>query len=246
MRPRFVLALLVAFSLPGFASAEIKIEGELTVPEHKLIELTVSGANPDALILWDISPEDIADYREQGPRVLMAAEPGEYRVKVRVIDPMKKTVESARVVLTVIPKPNPDPNSKPVKPEPKKPDDKPKVDSNLVSKFKGAVKTDTDNKQFDKAQALALADVYDESATLLETLTDPAIAPKTWGDLYNKTFAVSLSKKIPRRPLLAAVRDEIENYVGKELPATALTGEMKDGYVTKYRAAATALREAVK
>jgi len=96
-----------------------------------------------------------------------------------------------------------------------------------------------------KQKAADLAMVYESSAVLVQ-LRDPAIAPKTIGDLYQKTFAASVAKSIPRRPYLSAVRDIIDIYIGAQPPEATLTDASRADFQAKFTAIAAALKEASK
>lgn len=116
------LALAALLALAGALCAELKIVGETAVPANKLVRLKAEGAPPGAAYFWDIVDEDKADPEESGARLIFAAEPGTYKVKLRAISLGKDgttQVETARVVVTVgkpAPKPDDPPGPGPVDP----------------------------------------------------------------------------------------------------------------------------------
>jgi hypothetical protein len=132
----------------------------------------------------------------------------------------------------------------PKPPEPKPPD-VPEPDLFLVARFKTALSTDIEMKQGTKAHAAALAVVFESGAALLD-LNDPAIAPKTVGELYTKQVNASVAKGVPRLPYLKNVRGVIEANTPVKNGLTELTPALKKEYQAAYRLVAAALAEAAK
>lgn len=143
---------------------------------------------------------------------------------------------------------NPIPPPKPVppKPEPPKPDPPaPAPDAALVAALKVALAKDIAASNGTKAKAADLAVVFDSGASLLD-LNDPAIAPKTVGELYTKMVLASVAKGIPRPPYLKETRGVIDANLPLLNGTTELTPALKADFQTKYRAVAAALTEASK
>lgn len=118
--PLVVPALLLL--LAGPAQAELRIQGELKLPAHRLVRLRAAGDLAGAALIWDISPEESADLEEVGSRLLFAAPPGVYRVKLRAlrVQDGKTSVETARATVVIgepVP-PGPVPPVPPVPPGP--------------------------------------------------------------------------------------------------------------------------------
>lgn len=116
---RFVLLILLLASPK--AVAELRIAGELLQPAYKLVDLKAEGAPADAAIIWDVYPEEPADIREFGGRILFTAPPGVYKIKLRSIK--GSAVETARATVTIgkaptPPEPGPTPEPKPPEPPP--------------------------------------------------------------------------------------------------------------------------------
>lgn len=119
MRRLSLLALVAAAACA--AGADLSIDGPKTVTPYKLVELTPANAPADAAVLWDVSPEDVADVREIGGRLIFTAPPGTYRVKLRTIQ--GKAVVTARATVVIgdappIPPIPPGPDPVPVPPAP--------------------------------------------------------------------------------------------------------------------------------
>lgn len=85
--------------------APLAIKGDLKVKACRLVRLELVGVPEGAAVTWDISPEEKADYEEQGARLIMTGEPGEYRVKARAWTSRdgKLTAETTRAVVTIEP-----------------------------------------------------------------------------------------------------------------------------------------------
>lgn len=138
------------------------------------------------------------------------------------------------------------PRPPPVPPDPKPPDPKPpEPDSLLVGRFRDALSVDMAMGQGTKEKASALAVVFESGAGLLD-LNDPAIAPKTVGELYTKMVNASVAKGIPRLPYLKNVRAVIEANTPVKNGTTELTPALKKEYQAAYRTVAAALAEAAK
>jgi len=139
------------------------------------------------------------------------------------------------------PKPKPDPEPKP---DPK-PDPVPDVDAALLAKFKNALAADLAAGQGTKQHAADLAVVFESGAALLD-LNDPAIAPRTVGQLTEKMVNASVAKGVPRPPYLKSVRAVVEGATPILNGQTELTPALKAEFQAKYRAVAVALGEATK
>ncbi len=137
----------------------------------------------------------------------------------------------------------PGPNPTPIPPAPV-PTPGADVDPVLLAKLAAVLLLDV-AMGADKKKAADLATVYDSGATLL-TLKDPAVAPKTFGDLYAKSFAASVAKNIPRLPYLKETRTVIDAYIGQENGMAPMTDELRDKYRAKYAVVAATLAEATK
>jgi hypothetical protein len=57
--------------------------GPSSVPRDRLVRLEVRGADPAAGLIWDVFPE--VDAEESSGRLVFAAAPGVYTVKVRAV-----------------------------------------------------------------------------------------------------------------------------------------------------------------
>lgn len=142
------------------------------------------------------------------------------------------------------PRPPPDPpGPKPVPVPVPVPPDAP--DAQLVATFKLALDQDIVANRGTKAHAADLAVVFDSGAALLD-LGDPAIAPRTVGDLYSKMVLSSVAKGIPRLPYLQSTRAVVEANTPLLNGTTAMTPEIKGQFQAAYRKVAAALTEASK
>lgn len=174
--------------------------------------------------------------------VVTASAPGRYRL-LAYSSVKDDPTEPAVVVVVIggaapVPDPKPKPDPKPVDPE------EPKVDAELLGKFRDALKADV-AAGASKAKAADLASVYEEGAALL-SLNDPAIAPKTVGDLYAKCFAASVAKDVPRLPYLSNVRGVIDATLGKREGSTEMTPILRAEFGSMFDKVAAALKEASK
>lgn len=115
-------ALLLMLLMAPLAWAELRIEGPDKVQANRIVRLKASGAADGAAYIWDVSDEDKVDAEESGGRLLFAAPPGVYRIKLRAVSLKdgKTTVETARFSVTVGPT-LPDPKPLPDDPPPPKP-----------------------------------------------------------------------------------------------------------------------------
>lgn len=113
---RKTLALAFLLCVAVFGYAELKVTGETTVAAHKMVRLTVTGAD-DAALIWDFDKEDLIDVEEEGNRLLFTGPPGTYKLKCRAVrvKDSKASVETVRVTVVIgkgVP-PKPDPDIKP-------------------------------------------------------------------------------------------------------------------------------------
>lgn len=168
--------------------------------------------------------------------VTLVVRPGDAKSEADWID---RSIRS-----NVGPQPPPKPDPEPIPPPKPKPPEPETPDAELLAKLKTAVAKDQLAGSA-KAKAADMAAVYGDVADLL-ALKDPAVAPKTVGEMYSKAFTMSVDKKIPRRPYLAAVRDVIEEYLGSADGEAPLTDELRKAFQSKYRAISVALAEASK
>lgn len=124
MRWYLSLALVLLAALPAWAEP-LRIMGPSSVPRDRLVRLEVRGADPAAGLIWDVFPE--VDAEESSGRLVFAAAPGVYTVKVRAVSTKdgKTQIESARATVTIgepIPPipvpPGPGPQPGPLPPSP--------------------------------------------------------------------------------------------------------------------------------
>lgn len=184
--------------------ADLKITGDLKLPPNRIVRLAAEGAPAGAAYIWDVDREGDCDLEEQGGRLLFAAGPGVYKVKVRsvVLKDGRTLIETARVVVT-IGEPTPPP------PPPPPPDDA------LAKTLRTAHAADADA---DKAKhAKSLAALYRNAPGVLDKAA-------TAGDLYR------ILKESAAMLLPAAAVPNTRKAVAAELaavlpatPETALT-----------------------
>lgn len=96
-------SLLLAFLLAQ-APAPLTIDGPQQVAPYRLVELRAVGNLTDCALIWDVSPEEVADTRElPGGTLLLVGPPGVYKVKLRAIRLREGnfTAETARFTLTI-------------------------------------------------------------------------------------------------------------------------------------------------
>lgn len=93
----FVLSVLSAWA----ESPTLRITGPTRTPRDKLVRLEVRGADASAGLIWDVFPEVDAD--ESPGRLVFAAPPGTYVVKLRAVSTKdgKTQIETARAQVVV-------------------------------------------------------------------------------------------------------------------------------------------------
>lgn len=107
-----VLAVAVAVA----RADGLAVVGPTTVPAHTMVRLTAAGVPQGARVIWDVCGPNGSevDDEECGGRLLFAAPPGKYRVKLRAIPADKGPVIAARAWVTVqAPEPAPGPQPPP-------------------------------------------------------------------------------------------------------------------------------------
>lgn len=117
-----VLPLILLLVADSAFAGDLKIVGETKVPAHRLVRLEASGAEPDAAILWDVIPEEVADVEERDGKLWFVAPPGQYKIKLRTIK--GKAVQTARATVTIgdgDPTPGPQPPGPGPQPPPPSP-----------------------------------------------------------------------------------------------------------------------------
>ncbi len=199
----WVAAILAVLLVGGSAWADLKITGEMKVPEHRIVRLTATGDIDGAALIWDLDREDVADVEEIGGRLLFAGPPGVYKVKLRAIRTKdgKTSAETARATVTVGSAPPVPPG--PIPPVP------PGPETPLVKDLRAAYQADLSPV---KAQHLAnLAAVYREVATKTNSAD-----LKTAGDLLT-VLRTAVASLVPADGLVA-VRKRIAAEVSASLP----------------------------
>jgi hypothetical protein len=109
-----VLAGLTALVLCGglvVAAPSVRIVGPSTALPYTLVELQAEGDLTGAAVLWDVSPDDLADVRElPGGKMIFVGPPGTYRVKCTVVRLKDgQTVADRQRFVVVIGTPGPPP-----------------------------------------------------------------------------------------------------------------------------------------
>jgi hypothetical protein len=147
-----------------FFGASPEIKGNLIVDQYKLVQLSVPGVPDDTAVLWDVFPEENADIKEFADgSLIFTGPPGEYKIKLRLIQGRNVTTIRSSVKITTngppIPNPpgppSPNPPGPPNPPSPVIPDGK----YRLAQKSKEwAMSLDSPNKV---NEALALAGSFD-------------------------------------------------------------------------------------
>lgn len=77
---RFLLILSLFLIRPASACAGLKIEGAVTVKEHRLVQLKATGYDPGSAFDWSIDKDGLVDVIEKGDELYFAGPPGEYVV----------------------------------------------------------------------------------------------------------------------------------------------------------------------
>lgn len=203
----WMAALLAVLVLGGSAMAEVRIVGELKVPEHRIVRLSAAGDVDGAALVWDVDREDAVDVVEIGGQFLLVGPPGTYKVKVRAFRSKdgKLSAETARAVITIGAAPPPGPV--PPGPNPPVP---PGPDSQLVKDLRAAFAAEAGTAKV--KQIADLAAVYREVAA---KSSSPDL--KTAGDLLT-VLRTAVGSLVPADALVG-VRKRVAVEVSATLPS---------------------------
>lgn len=111
--------LLSALLLLAPPAAPLKITGPERADPYRLVRLSVEGDLTDAVVAWDVSPEDVADVEElPGGRLLLVGPPGVYRIKARILRISEGKISGSTLRHTVVIGTPPGPPAPPPMPPP--------------------------------------------------------------------------------------------------------------------------------
>lgn len=119
MLPLLVILAAGVAGPPLPACAGLRIEGNLTVKQHRFVRLTAAGHDADAALDWTIDREADVDLVEVGDQLLFVAPPGEYVVTCTALKIDGKRLSKSKCRVRVIIEGNP------AKPPPAAPPAKP-------------------------------------------------------------------------------------------------------------------------
>lgn len=190
-------------------TATLKISGEKTVAQHKLVRLQVDNPSPDSAVLWNVEPDDAADMLVFNGELIFTGPPGIYRVQLTEITivagkPVARQVKaSVKITAPTPPVPPPSPPG-PTPPTPADP---------LLPTLQAVFAADSVT-QDKAAKAKMLAAVYRNAAAT--TIHDKAIT--TTGQLL-EVMAKAGSMAVPL-PALKPCREVIAAELKTKLPIT--------------------------
>lgn len=112
---RALLLLLLSAALAH--AAPPRIVGPTQVDAYRLVELSPDADTTGAGLIWDVSPEEVADVREFGKSLVFTGPPGKYVVKLRIVRVTdgKLSIETSRTTVVIGP-PIPPPLPPDIKP----------------------------------------------------------------------------------------------------------------------------------
>lgn len=212
MAGRIYGACLVVLLASSAFAADIKIDGETTVKEYKLVRLTVPA--PDkAGVIWDVWPDGKADIEESGGKLLFTGPPGEYTVKARVITVKDGAVQidSGKVLVVIGDAPQPPPPGPPVPTDP------------FLLELQAAY--DQEPAASRAGDVWRLAAVYRSTAKALSPQSNQPSLIKTAGDLY---FVEVNARKASIDERLPKVRAVTNAEIGKLLPGSRVGTPLDD------------------
>jgi hypothetical protein len=86
MKRLLVLPVWLALALTFCAAAPVKVIGPDKAAPYTLVELQAEGDLTGAAVLWDVSPDDLADVRElPNGKMIFTGPPGVYKVRCTVV-----------------------------------------------------------------------------------------------------------------------------------------------------------------
>lgn len=206
----------------------VKIVGPSAVEPYKLVELTAEGDLTGAAVVWDVTPDDVADVRElPGGRLIFVGPPGVYKVKARVIRTKdgQLSVETQRFTVTIGKGPGPGPDPPPTDP--------------LVLALQTAYTSDP-GAPADKAKwKSALAALYRRG-----TIAANDANVKTAGDLHS--ILKTASNSLLPADALPATRARVAQELTATLPTkpdAVLTADDRAKAAAKFEQLAAALEQ---
>lgn len=119
MRKAFLCWLI--FCVPCFGQA-LAVKGDKTVAPYKIVRLQAENPAPNSAILWDVTPEDVADVMEIDGQLFFVGPPGKYRVtcsEITIVGTkpvVRRTRTTVEITGGVDPQPNPNPQPTPPNP----------------------------------------------------------------------------------------------------------------------------------
>lgn len=91
-----------------------------------------------------------------------------------------------------------------------------------------------------------LANAYLDSSAILSSTTDPALRPKTWGDLLERLKIMSIANGVPLLPNLQYTRNVLFDYVGTAEASASFDETLLSRTLDKFPKVGATLREANK
>lgn len=91
-----------------------------------------------------------------------------------------------------------------------------------------------------------LANAYLDSSAILSSTSDPALRPKTWGELLERLKIMSIANNVPLLPNLQYTRNVLFDYVGTADSAAAFDDTLLNRTLDKFPKVGATLREANK
>lgn len=175
-----------------------EIKGNLTVDQYKLVQLSVPGVPDDTAVLWDVFPEENADIREFADgSLIFTGPPGEYKIKLRLIQGRNvTTIRSSVKITSNVPPGPPNPPNPPNPPGPPNPPNPPSPPSPVIPDGKYRLA----QKAKDWAASLSSPNKTSEAMALAGSF-DGVIAAASAGTVSDVSSLMALARDSNRQAL---------------------------------------------
>lgn len=227
MRKALLCWLLLC--VPCFGQA-LAVKGDKTVAPYKIVRLQAENPAPNSAILWDVTPEDVADVMEIDGNLFFVGPPGKYRVTCSEITIVgtKPVVRRSRTTVTIT-------GDTPIPP-----DNPPAPADPLLGKLRAVYHPGPENTE----RVKRLAAIYYVAAKSNGTCFDANVTGLI--QLYN-IVATASGKEIPL-PILEAERNIIAAELRAKLPTKdePLTDALRKQVASEFSRVATVLGELAK
>jgi hypothetical protein len=222
---RVASALVVALAWCAGGWGQMVVRGDQQVPAHRLARLTAEAVDPKAAVIWDVSPDGVADVAEFDRSLVFTGPPGRYSVRCIVVRLSPDGRTEAQTVRTVVVIGDAVPPAPPVPPSPP-------ADAlyEAVAAIFGA-----DQSPTKREDAAKLAQAYESFGPLVDR-------SETTRELFAETARIAQAA-VPL-PRLQPVRQRIAEFFTAELgrESVPLTPELRQKAKSGFARVAQILR----